>query len=148
MPMSGDEPRQMLHFEYDSDDHISCTRVGQPRTIGRETQNIPEYLKRMQAEDSEFFYASKFNDYRCMRNVSWTDTGSRTARKHFGDSVVFNVSYKADQYQVPLTNIPRVNHHLRPVLFGCVIPVDGFLSSLFGCSRHCSRRCLVATQSR
>uniref|UniRef100_A0A1D1YYZ1 Protein FAR1-RELATED SEQUENCE 5 n=1 Tax=Anthurium amnicola TaxID=1678845 RepID=A0A1D1YYZ1_9ARAE len=130
LPLCRDEPQQTLHSGYTSDDHISHTGVGQPSTIARETQNILEYLKLMQVEDSDFFYALQFDDDQCIGNVFWAEARSRMAYKYFGDSVSFDTSYKANQYQIPLAIFSGVNHHWQPVLFGCALLVDDSLPSL------------------
>ncbi|KAJ4970078.1 hypothetical protein NE237_003177 [Protea cynaroides] len=96
----------------------------QKRTLGRDAQNLLEYLKRMQAENPGFYYAIQLDDNNRMTNVFWADARSRTAYSHFGDAVTFDTMYRPNQYRVPFAPFTGVNHHGQMVLFGCALLLD------------------------
>ncbi|KAF8396303.1 hypothetical protein HHK36_017918 [Tetracentron sinense] len=99
------------------------------RTLGRDAQNLLDYLKRMQAENPGFYYAIQLDDDNHMTNVFWADARSRTAYSHFGDAVTFDTTYRPNQYRVPFAPITGVNHHGQMVLFGCALLLDESESS-------------------
>lgn len=103
-------------------------RTHKAKTLGN-AQNLLDYFKKMQAEHPGFYYAVQLNGGGCMTNVFWADARSRTAYKHFGDTVTFDATFVNNNYEVPLASFTGVNHHGQIVLFGCGLVVDESESS-------------------
>ncbi|KAI5671937.1 hypothetical protein M9H77_12301 [Catharanthus roseus] len=107
---------------------VAPTNLVQPcnhkRTLGRDSHNLLNYFKKMQAENPGFFYAIQLDDDNRMSNVFWADARSRTAYGHFGDAVIFDTAYRPNQFQVPFAPFTGVNHHGQMVLFGCALILD------------------------
>lgn len=92
---------------------------------GGEAQSLLEYLKKMQAENPAFFYAIQVDNNNCMTNVFWADARARTAYQSFGDSVIFDTTYKKTKYMMPFATFRGVTNHLQSVTFGCALLMDG-----------------------
>lgn len=92
-------------------------------------QGLLEYFKKIQAENSGFFYSMNVDDRNCLANIFWTDARARIAYKYFGDSVVFDTTYKKNENMMPFAAFSGVNHHLHPVNFGCALIIDKTESS-------------------
>ena len=84
-----------------------------------DTQAIYNYLCRMQLTNPNFFYLMDLNDEGCLRNVFWIDARSRAACGYFSDVIVFDNTYLANKYEIPLVALVGVNHHGQSVLLGC-----------------------------
>ncbi|XP_011623480.1 protein FAR1-RELATED SEQUENCE 5 isoform X1 [Amborella trichopoda] len=82
---------------------------------------ILDYFKRMQAENPAFFYAIQVDEKENMTNCFWSDGRSRMSYNYFGDTVIFDTTYKMNQYRLPFVFFAGVNHHHQPVLFGCAL---------------------------
>ncbi|XP_065852997.1 protein FAR1-RELATED SEQUENCE 9 [Euphorbia lathyris] len=92
------------------------------RTLGGGGQNVLDYLKRMQVENSAFFYAIQSEtDQNGGGNIFWADASSKINYTYFGDTVVFDTTYRTNLFRVPFAAFTGVNHHGQPVLFGCAL---------------------------
>ncbi|CAA0813168.1 Protein FAR1-RELATED SEQUENCE 3 [Striga hermonthica] len=98
---------------------FSCQRI-----LGRDAQNVLDYFKKMQAENPGFYYAIHLDDENHMTNAFWADARSRASYSHFGDAVILDTSYRANQYKVPFAPFTGVNHHGQIILFGCALVFD------------------------
>lgn len=83
--------------------------------------HVLDYLKRMQAENPAFFYAVQGDSDHSGGNIFWADATSRMNYSYFGDAVIFDTTYRTNQYRVPFASFTGVNHHGQPVLFGCAL---------------------------
>lgn len=99
------------------------------KTLGKDSQNLLDYFKKMQAENPGFFYAIQLDDDCRLSNVFWADARSRIAYSHFGDSVTFDTMFRPNQYRVPFAPFTGINHHGQMVLFGCALILDESESS-------------------
>ncbi|GFP97582.1 protein far1-related sequence 3 [Phtheirospermum japonicum] len=97
---------------------------GRRRTLGQDAQNLLDYFKKMQAENPGFYYAIQLDEENRMANAFWADARSRASYGHFGDAVVFDTSYRVNQYKVPFAPFTGVNHHGQIILFGCGLLLD------------------------
>ncbi|XP_028553412.1 protein FAR1-RELATED SEQUENCE 5-like isoform X3 [Dendrobium catenatum] len=92
-------------------------------------QGLLEHFKKVQAENSGFFYSMNVDDRNCLANIFWADSRARIAYKYFGDAVVFDTTYKKNENMMPFAAFSGVNHHLHPVNFGCALIIDKTESS-------------------
>lgn len=100
------------------------------RTMGSGVQTVIDYLKRMQAENSAFFYAIQSeSDQNGDGNIFWADASCKFNYNCFGDSVVFDTAYRINGFRVPFAAFTGVNHHGQPVLFGCALILNESESS-------------------
>ncbi|XP_042495370.1 protein FAR1-RELATED SEQUENCE 5-like [Macadamia integrifolia] len=99
------------------------------RTLGSGGQHVLDYLKRMQAENSAFFYAIHGDGEHSTGNVFWADANSRMNYSYFGDTVTFDTTYRRNRYRVPFAPFSGLNHHGQPVLFGCALLLNESESS-------------------
>ncbi|KAI3443184.1 F-box domain-containing protein [Psidium guajava] len=60
----------------------------------------------------------------CCRSLFWADGRSRFSCSQFGDAIIFDTSYKQNNYVVPFATFVGVNHHKQPVLLGCALVAD------------------------
>ncbi|KAH9603392.1 hypothetical protein KSS87_005346 [Heliosperma pusillum] len=95
--------------------------IGRQRSLGVRGQHVLDYLKRMQAENSNFYYAIQGDHDLSNTNIFWADASSRTNYTYFGDTVIIDTSFRAKGYKVPFATFTGLNHHGHPVLFGCAL---------------------------
>lgn len=91
------------------------------RTLGGGGQHVLDYLKRMQVENPSFFYAIQGDSEHNVGNIFWADATARMNYTYFGDTVIFDTTYRANQYRVPFAAFTGQNHHGYPVLLGCAL---------------------------
>ncbi|KAK6913852.1 FAR1 DNA binding domain [Dillenia turbinata] len=82
-----------------------------------------EYFQSKQAKDTGFFYAVEVDDGKC-KSLFWADSQSRFSGGLFGDAIVFDTTYRSNNYIVPLAMFLGVNHHRQPVLLACAVIAD------------------------
>lgn len=87
-----------------------------------------EYFQNRQAEDTGFFYAVEVDNGSCM-SIFWADGRSRFSCSQFGDTIIFDTSYRKSIYLVPFATFVGVNHHKQPVLLGCALIADESVES-------------------
>lgn len=96
--------------------------VERERTLG----SVLSYLKRRQLENPGFLYAIEDDG----GNVFWADSTCRLNYSYFGDTIVFDTTYRrGKRYQVPFAAFTGFNHHGQPVLFGCALILNESESS-------------------
>ncbi|KAJ3669942.1 hypothetical protein LUZ60_010266 [Juncus effusus] len=91
------------------------------RNLFNEGQYLMDFFLKKQCENPSFFHAIQTDRNSCMTNVFWADARSRESYKHFGDVVTFDTTYKKNKYMSPFVVFSGINHHLRPVIFGCAL---------------------------
>ncbi|KZV45555.1 hypothetical protein F511_35313 [Dorcoceras hygrometricum] len=96
----------------------------QKRSLGKASQNLLDYFKKMQAENPGFYYAIQLDEDNRVANVFWADARSRTAYNYFGDAVIVDTIYLINQYKVPIASFTGINHHGQTILFGCALLFD------------------------
>uniref|UniRef100_A0A7N0U4U0 Protein FAR1-RELATED SEQUENCE n=1 Tax=Kalanchoe fedtschenkoi TaxID=63787 RepID=A0A7N0U4U0_KALFE len=94
------------------------------RVLGGGGQHVLDYLKRMQAENQNFYYEVQIEADQSIGNMFWADAASRLNFNYFGDAVKLDMSYRENRHRVPLAYFSGINHHGQPVLFGCALLVD------------------------
>ncbi|KAL9244918.1 hypothetical protein vseg_018632 [Gypsophila vaccaria] len=95
--------------------------IGGPRSFGDTGQHVLDYLKCKQAENPNFYYAIQGDPCHSNANIFWADASARISYAYFGDTVVFDSSFRANGYKVPFASFTGINHHGQPVLFGCAL---------------------------
>lgn len=98
-------------------------------TLGAGGQHVLDYLKRVQAENPAFFYAVEGDGDRLGGSIFWADATARMNYSYFGDTVIFDSSYRTSRYRVPFASLTGLNHHGQPVLFGCALMINDSESS-------------------
>ncbi|GLT47989.1 hypothetical protein SLA2020_216340 [Shorea laevis] len=78
----------------------------------------------MTALDDKFYYSIELDEDGVCRSIFWVDGRARAMYEHFGDVVVFDVTYKTNQFLLPFAPFTGVNHHGQSTLFGCALLVD------------------------
>ncbi|CAM8935549.1 unnamed protein product [Rhodiola kirilowii] len=91
------------------------------RVLGGEGRHVLDYLKRMQAENRNFYYEVQNEDDQSTGNIFWADATSRLNYNYFGDAVKLDMSYRTNRHTVPLAYFSGINHHGQPVLLGCAL---------------------------
>ncbi|XWS54423.1 hypothetical protein CRYUN_Cryun10bG0088100 [Craigia yunnanensis] len=100
-------------------------RNNRQRSLEGDIQLLLDYLRQMQAENANFFYAVQGDeDQSLMSNVFWADPKSRMNYTYFGDTVTFDTTYRSNRYRLPFAPFTGVNHHGQSVLFGCAFLIN------------------------
>ncbi|XP_039064545.1 protein FAR1-RELATED SEQUENCE 9-like [Hibiscus syriacus] len=105
---------------------MSATRH---RTLGVGVHHILDYLRRMQVENPSFFYAIQGDNDQTGGSIFWADATARMNYTYFGDTVIFDTTYRTNRYRVPFASFTGINHHGQPVLFGCALILNESESS-------------------
>ncbi|XP_047978717.1 protein FAR-RED IMPAIRED RESPONSE 1-like [Salvia hispanica] len=85
---------------------------------------IQKMFKRLQQNDSDFFYLIDIGDDSRLRHVMWIHPWSRAAYQDFHDVVSFDTTYLVNQYNMPFGTVVGVNHHHHSILLGCCLLSD------------------------
>lgn len=99
------------------------------RTLGGGGQHVLDYLKRMQTENSAFYYAVQSDSEHSGGNIFWADTTAKMNFTYFGDTVIFDTTYRTNRYRLPFASFTGFNHHGQPVFFGCALILNESESS-------------------
>ncbi|XAR48701.1 hypothetical protein NMG60_11031600 [Bertholletia excelsa] len=102
----------------------NLAKRGRKSNIGSDWYPVlVDYFQSRQAENTGFFYAVEVEDGKCM-SIFWADDQSRFSCSQFGDTIVFDTSYRSSSYSVPFASFFGINHHKQPVLLGCALIAD------------------------
>ncbi|KAL2940384.1 Protein FAR1-RELATED SEQUENCE 5 [Bienertia sinuspersici] len=107
-------------------------RNNKQRSMEGDYQLLIDYLKQMELESSDFYYAFQGDDdqHSCSTgNVFWADGRARMNYSYFGDTVTFDTTFRSNRYRLPFVPFTGVNHHGQPVLFGCAFLINESESS-------------------
>ncbi|WOK97044.1 protein FAR1-RELATED SEQUENCE 5-like [Canna indica] len=111
-------------------EHQDYLKEMRRRVFGEgDAQILIEYFKRMQAENSGFFYAMQVDNRNCITNVLWADTKARMSYGYFGDAVTFDTTYRQNKNMMPFAAFTGLNHHGQTIVFGCALVIDKTESS-------------------
>ncbi|MBA0815765.1 hypothetical protein Gohar_000504 [Gossypium harknessii] len=100
-------------------------RNNRQRSLEGDIQLLLDYLRQMQAENPNFFFAVQGDEDQALTsNVFWADPKSRMNYTYFGDTVTFDTTYRSNRYRLPFAPFTGVNHHGQPVLFGCAFLIN------------------------
>ncbi|XP_048128143.1 protein FAR1-RELATED SEQUENCE 5 isoform X1 [Rhodamnia argentea] len=99
-------------------------RNNRQKSLEGDIQLLLDYLKQMQAENDNFFYAVQSDEDQSVCNVFWADSRSRMNYTYFGDTVTFDTTYRSNRYRLPFAPFTGVNHHGQPILFGCAFMIN------------------------
>lgn len=94
-------------------------RLNKQRNMEGDIQLLIDYLKQMNSESSDFYYAVQGDEYHSTGNVFWADARARMNYTYFGDTVTFDTTFRSNKYRLPFAPFIGVNHHGQPILFGC-----------------------------
>ncbi|KAG6778249.1 hypothetical protein POTOM_018103 [Populus tomentosa] len=122
-----DQDYVCLNKEYGGISKVGFTEVdcrnymrnNRQRSMEGDIQLLLDYLRQMQSENPDFFYALQGDDGQFTGNVLWADPRARANYSYFGDTVTFDTTYRSNRYRLPFAPFTGVNHHGQPVLFGC-----------------------------
>ncbi|KAA8524958.1 hypothetical protein F0562_011404 [Nyssa sinensis] len=89
-------------------------RLGQGDVVA-----VQDYFLKMQANNTNFFYAMDLDEKARLKNLFWADARSRAAYEEFGDVVTFDTTYLKNKYDLPFAPFVGVNHHGHSILLGC-----------------------------
>ncbi|XP_074342976.1 protein FAR1-RELATED SEQUENCE 7-like [Apium graveolens] len=99
-------------------------KIRRKNNIGKECMiEIQNFLER-KARDSEFYYAIQLDDTRSRRSIFWCDARARKSYMKFCDVIVFDVTYKTNNFSMPFAPFTGVNHHRQSILLGCALLSD------------------------
>ncbi|KAL4318602.1 hypothetical protein GQ457_18G013120 [Hibiscus cannabinus] len=82
------------------------------------------YLYGKQEIDPFFFVRYTRDEKENLEKIFWCDGISRIDYKEFGQVLVFDTTYKCNEYNKPFVVLVGVNHHRNTVPFGCALIVN------------------------
>ena len=98
-----------------------CHRHKQGTISAGDAQTVIRHLRERERRDADFFFRSMTDEQGHLVGLFWCDTQCLLDYAAFGDVVVFDSTYKTNQYNLPLVPFVGVNHHKHTILFGCGI---------------------------
>ncbi|KAG0448152.1 hypothetical protein HPP92_027984 [Vanilla planifolia] len=87
-------------------------------------QFLLDFLRAKQLEDPTFCYAVQLDEKDRPTNFFWTDARSIFDYSCFGDSVLFDTTYRLSNYDIPFAPFIGINHQKQIVLFGAALLLD------------------------
>ncbi|XP_068655138.1 protein FAR1-RELATED SEQUENCE 5-like [Aristolochia californica] len=104
---------------------------------------IVEYFKKMHYKSPSSFFSMQFDVDDQLTNIFWIDARSIVDYGHFGDVVIFDTTYRVNNFVRPFGLFLGVNHHNQAVVYGATLLYDEtvesfiwlfetFLSGMFG----------------
>lgn len=108
----------------DQSGHNCLQRMKEEMIEGADGQNLLNYLKHQQLEDSNFFYSVQVDQYNRITNFFWRDSRSKLDYDCFGDVVLFDTTFRTKKYNLICAPFVGVDHHWKNVLFGCAFLLD------------------------
>lgn len=72
----------------------------------------------------DFYFSFNLDHFPKLGSMFWADPRSKSDYLRFGDLVVFDISYNANNSGLPFASFTGVNHHRQPILFGCGLIAD------------------------
>ncbi|KAI0505078.1 hypothetical protein KFK09_016035 [Dendrobium nobile] len=112
----------------------SCNLLQSNRTRDLEKgdpQFILDFLKAKQSEDPTFCYAVQLDEKDRPTNFFWTDARSIFDYSYFGDSILFDTTYRVSIYDIPFAPFIGINHHKQIVVFGAALLLDETIESFY-----------------
>ncbi|KAL6558720.1 hypothetical protein OROMI_019070 [Orobanche minor] len=104
-----------------------CTdylKIKRKNNIGKECMTVIHKFMERQASDPEFYYAIEISDDQVCRSAFWADGRARKSYLQFHDVIVFDVTYRTNNFSMPFAPFTGVNHHTQSILFGCALLAD------------------------
>lgn len=83
---------------------------GRKNNIDRECMWALEYFQHNSCHEDNFFFKIEVDTNGPVRNIFWADSLSRLAYMMFGGVVVFDVTYKANIFNMPFAPFTGVDH--------------------------------------
>jgi len=90
---------------------------------------LQELRPREDEDDCENFHHYELDAEHRLKNLFWADVDSRLGYLFHGDVVVFDTTYRTNNYGMPFVPFVGLTHHHTPAFFGCGIITDQSLDS-------------------
>ena len=92
-------------------DCIDHLRVKRKNNIGCECMEVVKVFLQKKCINDGFFFQYELDESYTARSVFWADGRSRSNYIHFGDVLVFDVTYRTNNFSMPFAPFTGVNHH-------------------------------------
>ncbi|XP_073005910.1 protein FAR1-RELATED SEQUENCE 5-like [Typha latifolia] len=112
--------RDLYNFSY---------RNKMSKIIEGDADTVLKLMRERQKEDVEFFFQYQVDTKGHLTNLFWCDCQSRIDYQVFGDTVVFDSTYRVNRYKMPFIPFIGVNHHRSTIIFACGIISDETIDS-------------------
>ncbi|KAK1390280.1 hypothetical protein POM88_018458 [Heracleum sosnowskyi] len=99
-------------------------KIKRKKNISKECMIVIQNFLERKARDSEFYYAIQLDDTQSYRSIFWGDARARESYMKFSDVIVFDVTYKTNNFSMPFAHFTTVNHHRQSILLGCALLSD------------------------
>ncbi|KAJ0976636.1 hypothetical protein J5N97_012110 [Dioscorea zingiberensis] len=94
-----------------------------------DAQSIINFFKCKQAEDPMFFYSVQVDQNNRLANFFWRDGRSKLDYDCFGDTFMFDTTYRTNKYNLVCAPFVGINNLWNSVLFGCAFLSDETIHS-------------------
>ncbi|CAA0831418.1 Protein FAR1-RELATED SEQUENCE 5 [Striga hermonthica] len=106
------------------EDHLNIVKqLNMSGIEGRDAQRLLDALCQQNAEDKDFFFRVKLDDFGRLCNVFWRDSLMKEDYRMYGDVVVFDTTCRNTNNLLCAPFI-GVNNHRKNVMFGCAFIAD------------------------
>ncbi|GKV05164.1 hypothetical protein SLEP1_g17206 [Rubroshorea leprosula] len=92
--------------------------------ISREWLVVMQQFLEMTASNENFYHSMELDEDGVCRSMFWADGRAREMYQHFGDVVVFDMTYRTNQFLLPFAPFTSMNHHGQSTPFGCALLPD------------------------
>ncbi|GLT45660.1 hypothetical protein SLA2020_194760 [Shorea laevis] len=92
--------------------------------IGRECITIMQKFLNMTTLDDRFFHSIELDEDGVCKSIFWANGRAGRMYENFSDVIMFDMTYKTNQFHLPFAPFTGVNHHGQSILFGCALLAD------------------------
>ncbi|XP_021752509.1 protein FAR1-RELATED SEQUENCE 5-like [Chenopodium quinoa] len=119
------EARGEQNVGYSVVDHLNfCLRLRMEQIEARDSQTLVNILNQEQSEDSNFCFRVKFDNEGRISNIFWRDSMMLEDCRIYGDVLVFDTTYRTNQYNLICAPFVGINNHWHNCMFACAFIGD------------------------
>ena len=89
--------------------------------VVNDAMDLLQFCKVAKERNSNFQYAFTTDEEKMLEHIFWSHFHSFDWYKKYGDVVVFDTTYKVNDYDMPFGIFVDVNNHGKSILFGCAL---------------------------
>lgn len=86
-----------------------------------DVSGLLNYCRLAKEENSKFQYAYTIDEEQKLEHIFWSPSSCFDWYQEYGDTVVFDTTYRVNSYDMPFGIFVGVNNHGKTILFGCAL---------------------------
>ncbi|KAK9681565.1 hypothetical protein RND81_10G011300 [Saponaria officinalis] len=104
--------------------YFVCSCQGEHGNEGGDASTLVNLLNKRQTEDPGFFYRIEFGEGGRLCHLFWRDSMMKEDYLLYHDVVIFDTTYRTNQYNLICGALVGINNHRSNIMFGCAFLSD------------------------